>query len=109
MKGAPYHLLQILIYMRITGCQYGFLLYENKNTQEFLIIPVEMSEENAAILDRSLDWLRTVRKAWEDQTLPTRPFTRRSIPCKGCPVAASCWAEDAPVGVVDIPAMGVPE
>lgn len=108
MKPAPYHLLQILIYMRITGCRYGFLLYENKNTQEFLVMPVEMSEENAAILDRTLDWLRDVRKSWENGDLPTRPFTKRSKICKNCPFYNYCW-NGAKDGNVTLPVMEVPK
>lgn len=108
MKPAPYHLLQILIYMRITNCKYGFLLYENKNTQEFLVMPVEMTDENAKILDYTLDWLREVRKAWEADQLPTRPFTKKSKICKNCPFYNYCW-NGAPEGVIDIKPMDVPK
>ena len=108
MKPAGYHLLQILIYMRITNCKQGFLLYENKNTQEFLVIPVEMSEENAKILDDCLDWLRMVRKSWEDNELPQRCFTRRNQICKKCPFYDYCW-NGAPDGVVELPVMEVPK
>lgn len=106
MKPSANHLFQILIYMRITDCKYGFLLYENKNSQEFLIIPVKMTAENAAILDKCLDWLRTVRKAWEDKTVPERCFTKKSKICKNCPFYNYCW-NGAPEGTVDIPKMEV--
>jgi CRISPR/Cas system-associated exonuclease Cas4 (RecB family) len=108
MKPTINHLLQILIYMRITNCQYGFMLYENKNTQEFLIIPVEMTERNSEILDNCLEWLRKTYANWEAQTLPTRPFTKKNKICKNCPFYKYCW-ESAPDGEVTLPAMELPK
>ena len=46
MKPSSNHLLQILTYMKVTGAEEGFLLYENKNTQEICIIPISMNERN---------------------------------------------------------------
>lgn len=107
MKPAPYHKLQILTYMKATGKRYGFLLYENKNSQEFLVIPIEMTPENDKIISDVWDWLRTVRKAWEDKTLPKCVYTKRNKICKECPFYENCW--DGPEGVVDIPALEVPK
>jgi CRISPR/Cas system-associated exonuclease Cas4 (RecB family) len=108
MKPAPNHLFQILIYMKGTGKSQGFLFYENKNTQEFLVIPVEMNERNEKILEDALEWLRTVRKAWEeDKTLPERPFRKNNKICKNCPVYELCWNQTGP-GEVNIPVMEVP-
>lgn len=109
MKPAGYHLLQVLIYMWITKCKHGFLLYENKNSQEFLIIPVEMNPENEKILNETLEWLRNTYKAWTDKTPPNRPFTKRSKNCKNCPFFDHCWSDDSPEPTVEIPAMVVPK
>lgn len=108
MAPSANHLLQVLIYMKATGKKQGFLLYENKNTQEFLIIPVNMNEKNEKILEDVLEWLRTVYKAWQDQTLPTRPFRVNNKICKNCPVQDWCW-NGQPDGVVTIPVMEVPK
>jgi CRISPR/Cas system-associated exonuclease Cas4 (RecB family) len=102
------HLMQILIYMKGTGKKQGFLLYENKNTQEFLIIPIDMNEKNEKLLNDTLDWLRLVWKNWQDQTVPTQPFTKKNKICKNCPVFDWCW-NGAPEGTVDIPNMEVPK
>lgn len=93
MKPLPYHLYQLLIYMKATGKRRGFLFYENRNDLSFLIIPVEMNERNEKILEDALEWLRKVRKNWEAEgdTLPVRPFTRKSKQCKQCPVFKECW------------------
>jgi len=39
------HLLQLLVYMNVENSEEGFVLYENKNTNELLSIPVIMSEK----------------------------------------------------------------
>lgn len=109
MKPSGNHLFQILIYMRITGCKYGFLLYENKNSQEFLLIPVEMTDENSRLLDECLDWLRTVYKSWQDKKAPERCFTQRNKICKNCPFYEYCWSDEAPAGTEKIPVMAVPK
>lgn len=110
MKPSGNHLLQLLIYLKATGKPRGFLYYENKNTQEFLIIPVEMNEKNQAILEEALDWMREVYANYEsdDDTLPTRPFQKRNKICQNCPLLDDCWNKNGP-GVVDLPVMVVPK
>lgn len=116
MSGKPSvnHLIQLLIYMRATGRQRGFLLYVNKNDSTFLVIPVEMDETNTQILDNVLDWLKTTRAAWESKTLPLIPFTRARNTgepsnkiCRSCPVQKKCF-ENPTEGEVSIPLMEVP-
>lgn len=114
MKPLAPHLYQILLYLRATGKKNGFLFYENKNDNTFIVIPVTMDEKNNKILDDALDWLRKVRANWElggvseDQTdsLPTRPWTRKSKVCSGCPLNRECW-ENAGDGTVTLSPMTV--
>ena len=103
------NLLQLLIYMKSQGAKYGFLLYEDRNTLEFMIMPFEMDAENEAFLEESLDWLRKVRKAWEDGEVPNRPYMKRNKICQKCPVFDTCWADDAPEATIQIEAMKVPK
>lgn len=93
-KASPQHLLQILIYMHATGVDHGFLFYENRNTLEFLVIPVMMTEKNRETLEECLEWLRTVRKAWEDKTIPQPVYQKRNKICQKCPVFDECWSLD---------------
>jgi CRISPR/Cas system-associated exonuclease Cas4 (RecB family) len=109
MKPSANHLFQILIYMKARDRKNGFLLYENKNTQEFLIIPVEMTEKNEEIIDNALEWMRTVYKAYSDGIAPNRKFTKKSVICKGCPFTEWCWSDNSPKESIDIPAMEVPK
>ena len=108
MKPLPYHLYQLLIYMKATGKKKGFLMYENRNDLSFLIIPIEWNDRYETILEEALDWLRKVRANWEAEgdTLPTRPFTRKSKQCKQCPLFNECW-NNLPDGTVTIEPMKV--
>lgn len=109
MKPTAQHLLQLLIYLRATGKKKGFLLYENRNSLEIVVIPVAYDEKNEAILEAALEWMRTVRKSFDDKKLPERPYrSKNSKVCKDCPVRDWCW-DSLPDGDVKIPAMEVVE
>lgn len=103
------HLLQILLYMAGSDLGHGFFVYENKNTQELLIIPVSWTEKNQRFFDKVTAWMNEVYDNWSDWMdeayasnrgdekspsgdLPVRPFTKRSRECKGCPLFADCWS-----------------
>lgn len=101
MEPPDYHLVQVLIYMYVEDIKHGFIVYENKNTQEILVIPVTMDEENLEYTEGIIEWMRTVRKNFEEGTLPKRPYRSNSRVCKGCPVQKHCW-DDAEDGEVEI-------
>lgn len=108
-KSAPagYHLLQVLIYMKVFGLDKGFIIYENKNQQTLFIVPVVWNEQTTKLIDDTWAWMLQVRANWEEGKLPKRPFTQKSLPCKGCAFYTHCW-EDA-VGEVDLPILSVPK
>jgi CRISPR/Cas system-associated exonuclease Cas4 (RecB family) len=108
MKPAPNHLLQLLIYMKIRKVEQGFFFYENKNDQTFLIIPVNINERNKQIANDLFEWMRTTYKAYTENTLPERAFTKSTSSCKYCPVKKACWQE-MDEGVVDLPALVPPK
>jgi CRISPR/Cas system-associated exonuclease Cas4 (RecB family) len=108
MKPSPNHLLQILTYMKLRGSKQGFMFYENKNDQSFLIIPVNMNKTNEELIDYVFEWLREVRKNWENKTLPNRPFTKSTSACTYCPVKKVCWKELGE-GEIEIEALKVPK
>lgn len=112
-KPSANHLIQLLIYLKATGIQRGFLLYMNKNDQTFLVIPVELDTANEKIINDVFEWLRTVRAAYENNQTPKRPFRKNKetgLPsnkiCNACPVQAVCFA--GPEGEVAIARMEVP-
>jgi CRISPR/Cas system-associated exonuclease Cas4 (RecB family) len=94
------HLVQLLIYMKILGKSKGALIYENKNNHDLMIIPVEVNDGYIKWINYAFDWMREVRKAWEDQKLPTKNYRNNSKVCKSCPVKATCL--EAGTGVIKI-------
>lgn len=88
--GADSHIVQLLIYMKALELDEGFLMYENKNTHEIAIVPVVMSEENKDYADYIFDWMKEVRKAWEEKKNIKRPFKAGGKPCNYCPVSKAC-------------------
>jgi CRISPR/Cas system-associated exonuclease Cas4 (RecB family) len=110
-KNAPagYHLLQVLIYMKVLKKDKGFLIYENKNNQQLLILPVTWNVANKKLADDAFDWMRAVYDNWKAGSLPTRPFNSEKSPaCKGCAFKTHCWSDEND-GTVTLPVLDVPK
>jgi len=109
MQGSGNHQLQLLIYMDIAGVDQGFFFYENKNDNDFLVIPINMTEANRKLVDDTYDWLREVYEAYKDETIPTRGFTKSQSACKYCPIKKACWDKNALTGEITIESMVPPK
>ena len=94
------HLVQLLIYMKILNRSRAILIYENKNNHELLIFPVEINEYMYQWVENTFEWMRTVRKAWTDKTLPEKNYRSNSKICKTCPIREAC--DNAGSGVIKI-------
>jgi CRISPR/Cas system-associated exonuclease Cas4 (RecB family) len=99
-KAKTGHLIQLLIYMKILGKSKAVLIYENKNNHDLLVIPVEVNDTYREWVNNAFQWMRDVRKAWVDKTLPTKNYRSNSKICKTCPLRKVC--ADAGVGSVKI-------
>jgi CRISPR/Cas system-associated exonuclease Cas4 (RecB family) len=88
------HLVQLLIYMKILKKAKGVLIYENKNNHELLIFTVEVNDTYREWVDYAFDWMRGVRKAWEDKTIPKKTYRSNSKICKNCPIQKTCVAAE---------------
>jgi CRISPR/Cas system-associated exonuclease Cas4 (RecB family) len=99
-KGKIGHLMQLIMYMKIMKKDKGALIYENKNNHELLVVPIAVNDHYRRWVDQAFDWMRTVRKAWEDQTLPQKTYRANSRICKACPIQKAC--AEAETGVVKI-------
>lgn len=84
------HLIQILIYMKILKKAKAALIYENKNNHELLAIPVMVNDYYIKWVDQAFDWMREVRKSWEDKKLPKKNYRSNAKICKTCPLAKVC-------------------
>ena len=89
-KPPNYHLMQLIIYMKVLGKKLGVLLYENKNTHELHAITVEPEPEYVAWADYAFDWMKRVRAQWEGKEIPQKPYRSNSKVCKNCPIATTC-------------------
>ncbi len=104
---AGYHLLQVLIYMKVLGLNKGFILYENKNTQNLLILPVVWNVANKKLIEETFQWMEDVYENWTNGELPTRPFRANSKVCSQCPFTKHCWNDEE--GTVTLPTLEVPK
>ena len=99
-KAKTGHMIQLLIYMKILKKAKAVMIYENKNNHELLLIPVEVNDHYRRWVDQAFDWMREVRKAWVDRTLPTKNYRSNSKICKTCPIKKACAS--AETGVLKI-------
>ena len=93
-KPPSYHLMQLVIYMKVLGKRLGILLYENKNSHELHAITVEPTPELIAWGEYAFDWMRTVRKQWEIGDIPKKTYRSNSKVCGGCPIRDACAKAD---------------
>lgn len=107
MSPSANHLLQLLSYMKLRDAKEGFLMYENKNTQQVLVIPINMNERNKKIINDLFIWLGEVYDNFKEGGLPMRIFTKSSSACKYCPIKKECWG--MPEGTVQIDPYEVPK
>jgi CRISPR/Cas system-associated exonuclease Cas4 (RecB family) len=84
------HLVQLLIYMKILKKAKAVLIYENKNNHELLAIPVMVNDYYIKWVNDAFDWMREVRRSWEDKLLPKKNYRSNSKICKTCPLAKVC-------------------
>jgi CRISPR/Cas system-associated exonuclease Cas4 (RecB family) len=94
------HLVQLLIYMKILNKTKAVLIYENKNNHDLLVIPVQINDYYIRWVNQTFDWMRAVRKAWEEKKLPEKNYRSNSKICKTCPIQKTC--ADAGKGLIKI-------
>lgn len=100
-SASSYHILQLLIYMKIYKKTKGIILYENKNTHDLLAIPININQNHVDFIDYLFQWMREVYEAWTNKTIPQVPFKSNSIKiCMSCPLRDACI--NAPEGDIKI-------
>jgi CRISPR/Cas system-associated exonuclease Cas4 (RecB family) len=92
MAPSTSHLIQLLLYMWVEKNDEGFLMYENKNNNEILVMPIYMNERHKALIEKTIDWMRVVYANYKENILPERTFTKSTSTCKYCPVRKECWS-----------------
>lgn len=90
-SASNYHILQLLIYMKILKKKYGMIMYENKNTQDLLVIPVNITQRHVDFVDYLFDWMKEVHSAIQEEKLPEVPFRSNDIKiCQKCSLQEIC-------------------
>ena len=107
MSPTTSHLIQLLLYMWVEKIKEGFVMYENKNNNELLIMPIVMNERYEKLIEKVIAWMREVYANYKSDILPERPFTKSSSTCKYCPVRKECWSGE--VGDIQIAALDLPK
>lgn len=89
-----YHKAQLLLYMYILKIDDGAILYENKNTLDWMIIPVKMNIEHKQLVEKIIQWMVDVYEMITDGILPSRGYNvERSPVCRACPFIEICKEE----------------
>jgi CRISPR/Cas system-associated exonuclease Cas4 (RecB family) len=101
------HLIQLLLYMWVEKIKEGFVMYENKNNNELLIMPIVMNARYEKIIEDVIQWMREVYANYKEDLLPERPFTKSASVCKYCPVRKECWSGE--MGDIQIRALDLPK
>jgi CRISPR/Cas system-associated exonuclease Cas4 (RecB family) len=89
-----YHIEQLLIYMKILNLALGAIVYSNKSTSEILSIPIVLEEKHVKFVEYFFDWMRQVKKAFDEKQLPERGYRKDSKVCKACPLEKICDSKE---------------
>jgi len=89
------HYRQIQIYMKVTGIHEGYVIYENKNNSEILILPVSLDED---FIEKLFKKYRKFYKVYTDGIKPARPYKRSGEKCQRCALRVHCWETDTEEG-----------
>ncbi len=99
LKTGPHieYIIQLIIYIHLLDCEYGIILYENKNTSSTLYCKVDRNEE----MFETIKWQSKMMQQMDDRKLlpPPRPSQKNDKDCKKCEFSHIChgsliWTDD---------------
>lgn len=83
------YVMQLQLYLHITGIDKGIIFIENKNDQSILEFPITYDEEMAEELIDKIMYCVTHAKS---NDIPERDYTKSTFQCKYCDYAEMCWS-----------------
>lgn len=86
---------QCQLYMLLSGIHKGFVLSEDKNTQDFKLEVFDFDEKAVEVpLERMADVTRAYKRLRESHKMAARPADAKGSDCKRCkecPMRDACW------------------
>lgn len=82
------HVLQLTLYMYLTGIRAGMLLYENKNTQHMKEFYIPYDVETAREI---VNQVKYVNDFVDRRELPPREYDQTDFQCRYCNYNKYCW------------------
>ena len=82
------HVMQLMLYMHLTGIKQGMLLYENKNDQklkEFFI------GYDSVLAEKIMKKIHLANKHVDEKTLPPKEYEPSDFECRYCEYRNLCW------------------
>lgn len=79
---------QAQIYLFALDLEAGYVIYENKGTQEVLIFYIERDEK---VINRVLKRWNVAYNYYQEDVVPPRPYKRESDDCRFCDLEKYCW------------------
>jgi len=97
-QGNPHHyyLIQIMIYANILDCEYGVLIYENKNDQKSCAFRINKSEALFQLVCEQAKEMNEMVEATDEhgnihhKLPPPRPTSKESKECEWCQYRKIC-------------------
>lgn len=93
------HVMQLMLYMHITGIKQGLILYENKNDQRMKEFFIGYDPEMA---EKIMNKIRLANKHVDEGTLPEKEFQRTDFECMYCEYKDLCWPVKSKITIEDI-------
>lgn len=93
------HIMQLQLYLHITGVKQGMLFYENKNNQE---IKEFLIEYDPFMGEQIMNKVKAANKHVNENTLPPKEFERNDFECRYCDYKDLCWPVQNKVSIADI-------
>lgn len=79
---------QAQLYLWALNLETGFVIYENKGTQEVLIFEIHQDEE---VVQKELKRFTKIYEMYQEGNVPARPYKRESQDCRDCDLETYCW------------------
>lgn len=83
------YVMQLQLYLHLTGIDKGIILIENKNDQTILEFPIAYDKEMSNELINKIKYCVDHAKSNE---IPERDYTKSTFQCKYCDYAEMCWS-----------------